>query len=157
LVSNDTSICIGYKLPIHGFIKGSSFKWSPISSLLNANTLHPIAGPTKTTSYILSVTDTLGCPKAVTDTLVVTMVPPVKAYAGKDTVIVIDQPLQLNASGGISYSWFPETGLSNATIANPIAQLDHTVDSIKYTVKVTGVGNCTSTDDIVVKVFKTGP
>jgi gliding motility-associated-like protein len=156
-VSNDTSICIGYRLPLHAAIMGSSFKWSPVSSLLNANTLHPIAGPTKTTTYLLTVMDTLGCPKQVTDSIVVTMVPPIKAFAGRDTVIVIDQPLQLNATGGATYSWYPENGLSNANIANPIVLLDPAIDSIRYTVKVTGIGNCFSTDDLLVKVFKTGP
>ena len=156
-VSNDTSICIGYKLPLHASIQGSSFKWSPISSLLNPNTLHPIAGPTKTTTYLLTVTDTLGCPKPVMDSIVVTMVPPIKANAGRDTVIVLDQPLQLNATGGTVYAWYPENGLNNANIANPIAQLDPSIDSIRYTVKVSGVGNCFSTDDILVKVFKSGP
>jgi gliding motility-associated-like protein len=156
-VSNDTSICIGYKLPLHASITGTAFKWSPVSSLLNAYTLNPIAGPTKTTTYLLTVTDTLGCPKPVMDSIVVTMVPPVKAFAGRDTVIVLDQPLQLNATGGTVYAWYPENGLNNINIANPIVQLDPSIDSIRYTVKVTGQGNCFSTDDILVKVFKTGP
>lgn len=156
-VSNDTSICVGYKLALHANIRGSKFKWSPTNSLLNPNTLNPIAGPTRTTTYLLTVSDTLGCPKPVMDSIVVTMVPPVKAFAGRDTLIVLDQPLQLNASGGTTYSWYPEIGLNNANIANPIVQLDPSIDSIRYTVKVTGTGNCFSTDDILVKVFKTGP
>ena len=153
----DTTICFGNRLLLRSTVAGSSVVWSPSASLLNANTSNPIAGPSKTTAYIISVSDTLGCPKTVRDTIIVTIAPPITANAGKDTVVLINQPLQLQATGGEQYSWSPETGLSNPFIANPVAVLDERTDSIKYTVRVMGSGGCFSEDDIVVRVFKTGP
>ena len=85
------------------------------------------------------------------------MPPPVIANAGKDTFILVNQPVQLQASGGVSYSWTPETGLSNASIANPILTLDDRFTSINYIVKVSDQYGCFAEDGIQVKVFKTGP
>lgn len=41
--------------------------------------------------------------------------------ANSDTLICAGQPVQLNASGGSSYTWAPANTLSNANIANPVA------------------------------------
>ena len=153
----DTTICFGNRILLRSTVAGSSVTWSPSASLLNANTPNPIAAPSRTTSYILSVSDTLGCSKTVRDTITVTIAPHITANAGKDTMVLVNQPLQLMATGGEQYAWSPETGLSNPSIANPIAILDERTDSIRYTVRITGSGGCYAEDDIVVKVFKTGP
>lgn len=46
---------------------------------------------------------------------------------------------QLEAFGGVSYLWSPSTGLNNATIANPIANINETTT---YTVRITNAANC---------------
>ena len=153
----DTIICFGNRILLRSTVVGSSIVWSPSASLVNANTSTPIAGPSRTTSYIVRVSDTIGCPKTVRDTITVTIAPHITAFAGKDTAVLVNQPLQLQATGGEQYSWSPETGLNNSSIANPIAMLDERIDSIKYIVRVTGSGGCYAEDDIVVKVFKTAP
>lgn len=153
----DTSICFGNRIILNATILGSVFKWNTSSSLLNTNTLHPTAGPYKTTAYILTVSDTLGCNKLAIDTVLVSIIPPIIANAGNDTSIVVNQPLQLNATGGISYHWSPATGLSNPTIANPITLLDPSIDSIKYKVVVIGGAGCMNSAEIKVKQYKSGP
>jgi gliding motility-associated-like protein len=153
----DTAICFGNKFQINAFIKGASFQWSPTGSLSNALITNPIAIPSKTTTYVLTVTDTIGCPKPFSDSIVITVVPPIQANAGRDTAILVNQPLQLNATGGSRYEWSPETGLSNAAIPNPVAILDERFTSILYHVRVYGQGGCYGDDDVLVKVFKTGP
>jgi gliding motility-associated-like protein len=125
--------------------------------LINASSLQPIAGPSKTTAYILTVSDTLGCPKPVSDTVLVELFPIIRANAGNDTSVVVDQPLQLNATGGSIYKWSPSTGLSDPNIANPIAILGSDIDSIKYKVVVSSIAGCSGTDEIIVRVFKSGP
>ena len=152
----DISICFGSRVQINGTGTGSVFSWSPTNTLLNDKTLTPTAGPTKTTTYILTATDTVGCPKPKTDTIVVTVIQPIHAYAGADTAVVPGQPLQLNASGGTSYVWTPASFLSDPNIANPIATFDQSVDSVTYTVSVSE-GTCTATDQITVRVYKNGP
>jgi len=160
--TGDATICFGNRTQLNANIIGSSFTWKPTNTLLNANTLNPVAGPGKTTQYILTVTDTVGCPKPVSDTITVKVIPPITVKAGKDTSIVANQPLQLHAvvtdTSGISFLWSPSTGLNNPNISYPIATLTAAVDSIRYVVKATldSVG-CYGTDDIWVKVFKTEP
>ena len=153
----DAIICFGNKLQINAKIKGSFFEWTPSNSLSNPAILNPIAIPTKNTTYLLKVADTVGCPKTVTDSLQVLVSPPIIANAGKDTAILVNQPLQLQASGGISYIWSPEIGLSDPTIANPIVTLDDRYDQITYQLRAFGIGGCYADDAITIKVFKTGP
>jgi gliding motility-associated-like protein len=49
-----------------------------------------------------------------------------KSFAGHDTLAAINEPVQLNALGGlhITYNWSPSTGLNNPVIENPVATLD---------------------------------
>ncbi len=153
---SDVTICYGGRTTLNANITGSVFSWSPTSSLVNEKTLTPLAGPTKTTAYVLRVTDTVGCPKPQTDTIVVTVIPPIRAFAGNDTSAVPNEPLQLQASGGASYAWSPISFLSDPTIANPVATFDNSIDSITYTVKVSQ-GGCSASDNITIRVFKNGP
>ncbi|MBS1730140.1 MAG: PKD domain-containing protein [Bacteroidetes bacterium] len=155
----DTAICFGKTVVLHANVIASSFSWTPVNTLVNPNTLNPTAGPQNTTQYYLTVYDTLGCPKPVIDTITVRVTPPVYTFAGNDTVIVAMQPLQLNATsvGGTIYTWNPTIGLSNPQIANPVATLPSTIDSVRYIVKASTPEGCVGYDDILVIVFKTQP
>ncbi|MGI8950490.1 MAG: PKD domain-containing protein [Chitinophagaceae bacterium] len=153
----DATLCYGSTTQLNASITAAFFNWSPTNSLLNANSLHPTAGPQSTTAYVLTVTDTLGCPKPVSDTVVVNVIPKVQAFAGNDTIIVANEPLQLNASGGNSYVWSPTIGMNDPFINNPVVVLAPSVDSITYTVKVTVPPDCFGIDSIQVIVFKTSP
>jgi gliding motility-associated-like protein len=70
-----------------------------------------------------------------------------------DTSVVLNQPLQLIATGGESYLWIPSTGLSSTETANPTARLS---DNQKYIVKASTAG-CFDTDTIDVTVYKIDP
>ncbi len=162
IVNNVAPICFGNNTQLHGSIVGSSFIWLPTTNMVNDNTLTPIVNPAQTTSYILTAYDTLGCPKPNSDTVVVEVIPKVEVFAGNDTAVVLNQPLQLNTITSTIpstsvYNWSPSVGLSNTTIANPIATLNINADSIKYKVVVTRPEGCKGSDEIVVKIFKTQP
>ncbi len=90
------------------------------STLNNATILNPLAKPPATTNYILAAYDNKGCPKAGLDSVLVTVLPDILAYAGRDTAAVIGQPLQLKASGGVRYNWIPGEGLSATNIPDPV-------------------------------------
>ena len=160
-ITDVNPICFGSKVQLNANIVGSNFYWSPTTSLLNANTLQPIAGPSKTTTYILTVTDTLGCPKPFKDTINVVVIPIIGVFSGHDTAIVINQPLQLNATTnavlGSKFKWTPSIGLSTDTMFNPIAILNISNDFIKYKVRVTTPEGCYGEDDIIVRLFRTNP
>lgn len=155
-LGEDTTICYGSTVILAATTTAPLFSWSPVNSLSQSNTLTPVAAPQTTTSYIITVTDVLGCPKPVSDTMVVTVVT-VQAFAGNDTVIVANQPLQLNATGGVIYSWSPSVGLSNPLVANPVAILDTRFDSVTYHVKVATANGCSADADVKVLVMKTPP
>jgi gliding motility-associated-like protein len=154
---NDTVVCFNTAAQLNGSIVGSSFTWSPTATLINANTLMPGASPKKTTSYLLSAYDTLGCPKPGRDTVVVVVNPEVVAFAGRDTAVVIGQPLQFGATGGVSYLWSPPLALNNINIADPKAVYNGEQDSIRYTVTVKDSAGCSDEATVLVKIFRTVP
>ena len=155
--AGDTTICYASFAQLSATITGSSFTWTPATSLQNTFSLFPIANPLQTTSYILTVYDTFGCPKPSRDTVTINVRPRINAFAGNDTLIVANQPLQLNASGGVQYSWYPAVGLNNSLVADPVSLLSSTIDSMVYTVRVFSSEGCYADDDIKIKVFKTEP
>lgn len=160
ITTADTSICFGRRVLLSSSYTGTGYKWSPVNTLFNANTLTPLAGPVKSTTYLFSVNDTSsGCPKTVTDSIRVTVVPMIEVNAGKDTAVVADQLLQLTAIAPAAnrFVWSPPTGLSQVNIYNPVAQLGSDTDSVKYKVTAFGLNGCFGTDDIVVRVFKSQP
>lgn len=156
-LSPDTTICFNSFAQLRGNSNGRSFVWNPSIYLNNPNSLTPIARPPTTQRYILAVYDVQGCPKPGLDTVIVTVLPEVVAFAGRDTTVVVGQPLQLNASGGITYSWSPATGLSSTTIPNPIANYTVGSNQIRYRLIAKDLGNCPDTAFINVRVFQTAP
>lgn len=149
----DTVLCFGNSIQLNAS-GGSMYTWSPPIFLDNAGIPNPVATPERSIQYIVSIRDTLGCPKPVFDTVVI-IVQKVTANAGpRDTSIVENQPLQLNATGGQIYLWTPPTGLDNAAIANPVATLS---ENIEYVVRVSTTSGCFATDTISVKVYNILP
>ena len=75
----------------------------------------------------------------------------VHAFAGNDTIAVVNQPIQLNGSGGTNYEWIPHDFLSDAFIADPVATLarDQT-----YILTVKNDGGCAAKDTINIKVYE---
>lgn len=154
---SDTTVCFDTKAQLHGTITGSSFTWSPLSSLDNPNSLDPVASPRNTTRYVLTVRDNLGCPKPSRDTVVVNVLPKINAFAGRDTAVVAGQSLQFNASGGVDYFWTPSTALSNTNSKSPVGIYDGSFDTIRYKLYVANEAGCVDSAYVTVKIFKTIP
>jgi hypothetical protein len=63
----DSLICIGQSLPLGGnpSVAGGtgpySYAWSPATNLTDSSLANPVANPTDTTTYSLTVTDANGC------------------------------------------------------------------------------------------------
>ncbi|MBL7750320.1 MAG: gliding motility-associated C-terminal domain-containing protein [Chitinophagaceae bacterium] len=155
---NDTTICFGTTARLNGTVNnGATFSWSPEATLSNPRSLVPVASPPASAQYVLTSFENNGCPKPGRDTVQVIMLPKVNAFAGRDTAIVVGQPLQLRASGGETYFWYPPTGLNNVAIADPIAQHDGSIDSIRYWVRVIDEAGCLDSATLLVKIFKVNP
>jgi gliding motility-associated-like protein len=79
-------------------------------------------------------------------------------FVGNDTVIAINQPLQLhgrdiNNTGFNNYTWSPTYGLNDPFAKDPVAKLDR---DMLYTVLAQNAFGCSATDDIKIKVYE-GP
>jgi gliding motility-associated-like protein len=101
---------------------GRTFQWYLGSSLISTSPTEIVVsfpGP-GTYTVKLVISDPLICNGKDSAQLVI-KVHPADFRAEKDTTICAGQSVQLNASGSISYAWFPTTGLSNPNIANPVA------------------------------------
>ncbi|GAB2532249.1 Ig-like domain-containing protein [Rufibacter soli] len=77
-------------------------------------------------------------------------IPAPTANAGPDVTIITGRFAELEAKGGISYSWSPSLGLSDDKIANPVARPTTTTT---YTVTVTTPDGCTSSDQVTITVL----
>lgn len=149
----DITICSGDSAQLNAS-GGNLYKWSPAAGLNDTVIANPFAFPTDTTTYSVNVTNTItGCSK--TDTIIVNVISDtVNAFAGLDKSICIGDSIQLLASGGVNYKWFPSAGLSDSSIANPIFKLN---TSSTYFV-VVSTGSCvTDTDDVTVNVVLPPP
>ncbi len=129
-----------------------TYDWSPLTALFNPASSNPLAQPTATTTYIVTVTDANGCTAVDSVTVTVRQAPTINA--GGDTSICRGFSVQFNAvtTGGqapYTYTWTPPFGLSGFTIPNPVATPDITT---YYQVTVTDASGCTAVDDIQVTV-----
>lgn len=143
-----SGLCIGDNIMMGGNGSAGTYSWSPGATLDDPTSLTPIATPTITTTYTLTITSAQGC--MASDTASVIILTPI-ANAGLDTAICPGTSTTLNASGGDTYSWSPVTGLSDPAIFNPIA--DPTVTTT-YTVVVTNSSSgCSAIDSVTVTIL----
>ncbi len=153
----DIILCYGTNGQLKGTTNGSSWQWSPATYLTSASLLNPVAFPPRTTDFVLSAFDTKGCPKPGRDTVKVIMLPKMNVSAGADSAVVINQPVQLNASGGVAYNWSPPDYLSSATIPNPVALFPLNAEDIRYKLVAYTDEGCKDSAFLSIRVFKTVP
>ena len=155
----DTLICTGDSVPLAaqgtGGLPPYSFAWTPAEGLSNPNSATPIATPTSSTTYTVTVTDLAGC--AGIASVTITVGENVIADAGPDVEIAMGTPVPIGgsptASGGTepyAYSWTPTAGLDDPTVANPIAS---PADTTTYVVFVTDAAGCTAFDSTTVRIL----
>lgn len=149
----DRYICLGESTLLGGepTATGSEFaytyQWSPEASLDNPASANPVASPQETTTYQLvtfsgsCVVDTSWVNIEVKSLPVITLT--------EDLTIGFGESVTLEASGGSSYYWYPQTGLDNYSIPNPVASPAKTTD---YFVVVTDAEGCESEAKVVVYV-----
>lgn len=80
---------------------------------------HTYTNPGPYTVQLIVVSNE-GCADTITRTI--NVADKLVAQADGDTSVCFDQPVQLTASGGQTYRWFPAAGINNPNIPNPIAR-----------------------------------
>jgi hypothetical protein len=134
-------------------VAGNSYSWTPSTGLNSSTLSQPTANPSTNTTYNLMVMNaSSGCMS--TDQVDVSVnTTPATANAGLDgSVNCLNNGtgygLGSTPIAGMTYTWTPSTGLSSATVANPLAS--PTVATV-YTLTATNAASgCTATDQVTV-------
>jgi gliding motility-associated-like protein len=126
---------------------GKEYRWFPITGLSNPNISTPTVSVRNSSRYYVAVSSEAGCEKI--DSIDVKFDNFKPLILTPDTAVCNGIPFQLSASGAVSYSWIPATGLSNANIADPVANIDN---EITYFVFGRNSEDCISRDSILIKV-----
>jgi autotransporter-associated beta strand protein len=129
-----------------------SYLWSPGG----ATTASITVSPASTTTYTVTVTETTTlCANSGSGTVTVNSAPTAAAAssqtvcAGDPGVAIGGSPTASGGTGPYTYLWAPATGLSDATVANPTAEVGSTTT---YTVTVTDANGCTANASVVLTV-----
>ncbi|MDP4253784.1 MAG: gliding motility-associated C-terminal domain-containing protein [Bacteroidota bacterium] len=151
----DTIICFGKSVQLHGS-GGLTYQWFPSTNLDDPRIADPTVNqPSTSIAYLLQVTGANGCQSLGNAAVRVTVTPPARVFAGNDTSVVIDQPLQLhasdiNGSGFTQYQWSPAAGLNDANSQNPVVTV---TTNMTYTVTAATPEGCKGQDSVRLKVF----
>jgi len=129
---------------------GTNYAWTGPNGFTSAEQSPAIDNLTTAAAGEYTVVVTTGnCTATATTTVSVYAIP--VASAGTGVTICAGDNTTLNASGGTSYSWSPATGLSDANIADPVA---NPTDTTTYTVTVSNSSACTATASVTVNVLQ---
>ena len=143
------SVTIGSNPTASGGVGTYIYSWMPPTGLDNSVSANPEAKPLSTTTYTLTVTDSLGCQSVSTVVVTVKPLPNININS-PFTSINQGSSVNLNAGGGQSYSWWPSTGLNTTSGATVTASpLQNTI----YHVIGTGTNGCSSSDSIFIGVY----
>lgn len=144
----DSSFCNGQSAIQLSASGGTTYSWSPATGLSNPNIANPVASPSVTTSYIVSV-GVNGCTKTRKDTIVVTVRDKPVISVTNDTLICIIDTLQLNVTGAGSVAWTPNFMINNTSSPSPLVSPDVPT---KYFVRLTDSHGCFRDDSVFVDV-----
>ncbi|HBF88284.1 MAG TPA: hypothetical protein DDX39_06540 [Bacteroidales bacterium] len=144
---NNQSICTGYEITLSA-TGGEIYSWN------NSVTQDVAFVPLTTTTYTVTVTDSIGC--SAIDSVTISLYPELIANAGNEQSICAGSSVQIGstptASGGMSpysYLWNNSASLDNDTIANPITEA---MTNTTYQLTITDANGCESTDDVLINV-----
>ncbi len=117
--SEDTSFCPPYAVPIWAS-GGIRYNWVPAAGLSDPNIANPMASPLSSTTYTVYITDLHGCQDSQ---FVHVEVHPQAVLALPDSVnIYPGEQYQIEpATNAVYFNWFPPSGLSSVSVANPVA------------------------------------
>ncbi|HEX7414068.1 MAG TPA: gliding motility-associated C-terminal domain-containing protein [Bacteroidia bacterium] len=144
-----TQVVLGGNPTAHGGQKPYSYVWAPTTSLNYPDSANPIASPTTTTIYTVTVRDGVG---GVAKDTVTIYVYPYYVYAGRDTTIYEGQTITLHGQApGDSISWWsPNGSIYNQNTLNPDVFPTATTS---YTLVAVFPHGCTYYTNLTVKVI----
>ncbi len=150
----DAQLCLGETVVLAGAGDGA-YQWSPATGLSCSTCPDPVANPTNSTNYILTVTNAAGCYSTDTTQIVVSQYPKPDLNIIADTTVCVNSYVQIFATssqGGVHFDWdASRPGLScYENCFNPFATPTETTT---YVVTVTNAGGCSTIDSITIVVL----
>lgn len=143
---SDQELCFGQSVQLNA-TNATSYTWTPSTGLSSSTVPNPTATPAVTTTYY--VTGVNGC-FTTTDTITVVVHPLPDVSVSPDLTVCPGTTVDLLASGGITYQWFPEDAVTDPNSAGTTATVDN---STLFTVLVTDGFGCTDTGSILISTF----
>ncbi|MDQ3046125.1 MAG: gliding motility-associated C-terminal domain-containing protein [Bacteroidota bacterium] len=142
--SGPLQFCMGDSVILTAASGGYDYMWSTGDSTQSITVM-------TSGTYVLTITDSItGCSDM--DSVYVIVNPAAYVFAGNDTTLSLGSSMQLNATGVgiVSWGWFPNTGLNNASIPDPIAS---PVITTTYELVGTDANGCMDKDSITITVI----
>ncbi len=144
----DQLICVGNSLQLNaqnapnmpgGFY---TYSWTPSAQILNDNSiLDPVFTGSTTNTLVVSATSPVAKCTA-SDNIVITVVQSNFLNPLPEPSLCPNLSFNYSASGALYYDWKPSNGLSDSTIANPIAS---PIATTVYTLYGTDINGCRDT------------
>jgi gliding motility-associated-like protein len=140
---NNGTVCLGQQSATLTASGASTYSWTPGTGLNSTTGAVVVANPSVNTTYTITGTNVNGCTNTVTAQVTINSLPIITATSG--TICIGQETVTLAASGAVSYSWTPATGLSattGATVnASPLVTTTYSVGGIN----ANGCANYTTT------------
>lgn len=132
----DGLICFGEAVTLGDAINtAATFQWSPAASLSSASAAQPLAQPTTSTTYTLTLTDENGC--IGNDQVYIEVNPEIVVNAGENANVCIGesftlggQPTASGSSFPYTYQWTSPEGILQGDNPNP--QITPAVSALYY-------------------------
>lgn len=155
----DTTICVGGSVLLGGAGSGNpcggtlTYSWTPSTGLSATNILQPLATPTATQQYILTITDQNNCTSS--DTVTITVSGAVATLTPDTTLICSGGSalLTANTGPGYTYTWYR----NGAVISGASAATYTATQTGQYRVRVQTPQGCADTSNVAVVTIGTGP
>lgn len=154
-------ICYGKSVQLQSVGSGGTgaastftYKWDPPTGLSSPIIASPVASPTTTTKYKVTITDTKGCSSV--DSVFINVGNEMKVSLGNDIIQCygVEARLTANVLGGdppYIFEWRENgTNLIQSATTNELKVTDTT--NMSYTVMVSDVNNCVVRDTIIISV-----
>ncbi|MEP6466981.1 MAG: LamG-like jellyroll fold domain-containing protein [Parafilimonas sp.] len=149
-IINDTAICIGGSIMLQANAAGNnSYSWSPSTALSSTNIKNPVANPTSSTKYFVTVTDSNSCVSLDSVNLNVLPLPTVSTLNDTSICTATSLILKTTSKNASIFNWTPSATLDSAATKSPEAS---PLTTTKYIVSA-GNGICNEKDSVLVSLF----
>ena len=146
---SDTSICHGASITLSTLPSGQgnlTYSWSPSTGLSSSSVQNPIATPTSTTTYHVTVTDDSGC--TASDDIQITVIEEIIITVSDENICLGETSNIIPSATGddpFNYDWGTAATNNNALTVSPTV-------STSYILTVTDNNGCSETETVQVIV-----